>query len=297
MSNSEPRFPIIEWDVPSAQAEERGAWLFELAASGVEHRDENTSLKGAGPDRVTLVASFESPQAAALARATVARRYPDSRCIVSEIVGDSWRDKYKEHFAPFKLTESITVSPPWVEYQGQADELVLLMDPGRVFGTGLHATTALAAIQLEQNRQRLQGVRLLDVGTGTGILALVALRLGVSEAVAIDNDPDVVDVACHNARLNELGQRVRIDTTALEEPAECFEVVVANIRARVLIEMAAALPARVKPGGLLLLSGVLVSQGDELVEAYAPNFELLSTSRRDVGDDHWLSFSFLRRGG
>ncbi len=301
MSASEPRFPIIEWDVPSARAEELGAWLFELGASGIELRDETTSAKGAGPNAVTLVASFESRAAAEQAHGEVKRQHAATRCLVSEIVGDSWRDKYKEHFAPFRLTDSITVVPPWVDYQGDSEqrgdteERVVWMDPGRVFGTGLHATTALGAVQLEQNRKRLQGVKLLDVGTGTGILALVGLLLGAREAVAIDNDPDVIDVAQGNARGNQLEERVRIDTTPLEELTESFEVVVANIRATVLLQMATSMPALVKPGGLLLLSGVLVSQRDELIGAYEASFELLRTIQRDAGADQWLAFALQRR--
>ena len=153
----------------------------------------------------------------------------------------------------------------------------------------------MGAVQLEQNRKRLQGVKLLDVGTGTGILALVGLLLGAREAVAIDNDPDVIDVAQGNARGNQLEERVRIDTTPLEELTESFEVVVANIRATVLLQMATSMPALVKPGGLLLLSGVLVSQRDELIGAYEASFELLRTIQRDAGADQWLAFALQRR--
>ena len=115
-------------------------------------------------------------------------------------MGDAWRDEWKKHFVPFRLTPRITVRPPWEAYQPRdASEIVLDLEPGRAFGTGLHATTALVARALEARATELSGIELLDVGTGSGILALVALALGAARVRAIDIDPDAAEVTLENA--------------------------------------------------------------------------------------------------
>jgi len=184
------------------------------------------------------------------------------------VVGDAWRDGWKEHFKPFHLTPRIVIRPPWVPFEATADVHVLEMDPGRAFGTGLHPTTRLVARSMEKNAARLAGTTVLDVGCGSGVLALCALVLGAEGARAVDNDPEAAIVTRENAERNGLGHRVEADTTDVAVVEASFPFVVANIEARVLIPMAGALAARVAPGGLLVLSGVLREQVDDVVAAY-----------------------------
>ena len=133
---------------------------------------------------------------------------------------------------------------------------------------------------------------MLDVGTGSGILALAALMLGADRAVAVDNDPDVIEVAMENAARCGLADRVRIDTTPIEEVAGSFAVVLANIRAGVLLDMAEALVARVAAGGLLVLSGVLVSEEASVRRGFeAAGASHLGTERRVAGDEGWVAIA------
>jgi ribosomal protein L11 methyltransferase len=262
---SEPRFPFVAVDVESEDADVVSGALFELGADGVEERDATTLVKGA-PGKVTLVASFASHEEASLA---LAELDPALHPRLEEIVGDAWRDAWKEHFRPFAITSSIVIRPPWEPYAEKAGEQVLVLEPGRAFGTGLHETTSLVAGALQQHAGELAGKAVLDVGCGSGILALVAIALGAARARAVDNDPDAVEVTRENATRNGLDERVSGDTASLESIGERFPVVVANIEARVLIPMAPALSARVLPGGLLVLSGILAPQKDEVRAAYA----------------------------
>ncbi|MCS6900218.1 MAG: 50S ribosomal protein L11 methyltransferase [Myxococcales bacterium] len=262
---SELRYPFVRVDVPAELSEEVSIELFDLGALGIEERDATTLQRGA-EGKVTLVASFPDHQAAHEAINALDPAWFPS---LEEVAGDAWRDAWKEHFHPFSLTPHLTIRPPWESYTPQRpDELVLELEPGRAFGTGLHATTSLVARTLDQERPRLQGACMLDVGTGSGILALVALALGASSAVAIDNDPEVLDVVRENAARNGMSARITASTADLEDLHEQFPVVVANIEARVLIPMAEALASKVHPGGLLVLSGILAGQEDDVLAAY-----------------------------
>jgi ribosomal protein L11 methyltransferase len=262
---NEPRFPFVAVDVAPEDADLLSGTLFDLGAQGVEERDATTLVKGA-PGKVTLVASFASHEEANLALEEID---PALHPRLEEIVGDAWRDAWKEHFRPFAITRSIVIRPPWEPYAEKPGEQVLVLEPGRAFGTGLHETTSLVAGALESHAKELVGRAVLDVGCGSGILALVAITLGASRARAIDNDPDAVEVTRENATRNGLDERVTGDTATLESIAERFPVVVANIEARVLVPMAPELGAHVAPGGLLVLSGILAPQKDEVRAAYA----------------------------
>lgn len=286
-----PRFPFVAVEAPASRADDLAYELMMLGAAGVDIQDDTTFAKGPGGGRVRLVASFASVQEASRVAEELAG--DDEVSIeVDELVGDAWRDAYKEHFKPFALTESLVVVPPWEDYAAKEGERLLLLDPGRAFGTGLHDTTSLVASELERRRQEVAGTTVLDVGTGSGILALAALMLGADRAVAVDNDPDVIEVAMENAARCGLADRVRIDTTPIEEVAGSFAVVLANIRAGVLLDMAEALVARVAAGGLLVLSGVLVSEEASVRRGFeAAGASHLGTERRVAGDEGWVAIA------
>ncbi|WP_437852813.1 50S ribosomal protein L11 methyltransferase [Sorangium sp. So ce363] len=310
----EPRYPFVAVDVPEPEADEIGALLFELGASGVEQRDEQTLVRGARSGQVTLVASFEDHGEAMEAIAALGEQSPPLAARLEEVVGDAWRDAWKEHFAPFALTPTITVVPPWAERAPEREgERVLLLEPGRAFGTGLHATTALVAELLDEHAAELRGRELLDVGTGSGILALVALVLGAERAVAIDNDEDVIEVVLENAARNGLEGRIEASAGVVEGVTRRFPWVVANIEARVLRPLAPELARVLDPGGWLILSGILESERDDLIARYTSlprALEHVATrpdpaspggdrraGRGDAGGEGWVALLFRAPGG
>lgn len=267
-TSSEPRYPFLHLDVSAEISDEVSALLFLLGATGVEERDATTLAKNVSPDAVTLVASFDTREEAEEACTALD---PSFSPRIEEVVGDAWRDAWKEHFHPFALTDRVTVRPPWEAYSPTKEgEIVLELEPGRAFGTGLHATTSLVSKALDARAAELASREVLDVGTGSGILALVALVLGAAKARGIDTDADAVDVANENAVRNGLDARFLADTTPVEAIEARYPVVLANIEARVLIPLAEAIKATVAKGGLLVLSGILVGQEDEVARAYAP---------------------------
>ncbi len=261
---SEPRYPFVAVDVSAEDADYVSGLLFELGAQGVEERDATTLAKGEG-GKTTLVGSFVDHAAA---HAAIAELDPSYAPRLEEIVGDAWRDAWKEHFRPFELCPGLWIRPPWQEFTPPAGARVLELEPGRAFGTGLHETTSLVATALETHKAEYVGREILDVGCGSGILALVALLYGATRARAVDNDPDVIDVVVENAGRNGLEGRVEVDTTPLADLQGTYPMVVANIEAHVLIPMAKDLVARTAKGGILVLSGVLATQKEAVLAAY-----------------------------
>lgn len=260
-----PVFPFVHVDVTPEAADEISGLLFELGAQGVEERDASTLVKSSSAGHVTLVAAFADRESA---EAAVAELDPAISPRIEVVVGDEWRDEWKKHFKPFSLCADVVVRPPWEPYEGAPVAHVLELEPGRAFGTGLHETTSLVAGVLSEKRAELAGRPVLDVGCGSGILAIVALTFGAKTARAIDNDPDVVPVARENAERNGLADRLECDTTPVGNIDATFPVVVANIEADVLTRLEADISRTVAPGGLLVLSGILVPQKDRVREAY-----------------------------
>jgi ribosomal protein L11 methyltransferase len=247
----EPRYPYVAIDVADDESDEAGALLFELGAGGVEQRDGTTLARGAS-GKVTLVGSFERDEDARAALGELPAAWSPR---VEEVVGDAWRDEWKKHFEPFRICDSVVVRPPWREHVAAPGEKVVVLEPGRAFGTGLHETTSLVAEILTDTP--LGGQPVLDVGCGSGILALVALELGAARARAIDVDPDAVAVTRENAERNGRSDDVQTDETPVGQVTGCFPVVLANIEAKALVELAPDIVARVAPGGRLVLSGIL----------------------------------------
>ncbi|HEV7215656.1 MAG TPA: 50S ribosomal protein L11 methyltransferase, partial [Chloroflexota bacterium] len=183
----------------------------------------------------------------------------------------------------------------WEDVQGGPEDIVLRLDPGNAFGTGLHPTTQLALQLLE--RTRLDGARVLDVGTGSGVLAIAAALLGADAVLAVDTSADAVRVAAENARVNGQEERIKVLAGSLDVVQALrlppFEIVVANIVAKVLIELAPALTAAVAPGGQLLLSGIIEPAELELMLTYA-TFGFLPNERQAEGD--WRCLRLQREG-
>ncbi len=288
----EPRYPFVHVDVAPADVDETSALLFELGAEGVEERDDTTLAKASAAGKVTLVAAFSTRADAEAAigqlDAAMSPRY-------EEVVGDAWRDAWKEHYKPYAIVDDaprarIVVRPPWEEYAAREGDRVLVLEPGRAFGTGLHETTRLVAQALARHAGALAATTVVDLGCGSGILSLVALVLGADCVVAIDTDPDAVAVTQENAARNGLEARVEATTKDLSKVGVVAPVLLANIEARVLVPLAKKIAHHVAPEGLLFLSGILLPQRDEVRAAY-PGFDVLESA--DLGE--WTMLALKKR--
>jgi len=186
------------------------------------------------------------------------------------------------------------VCPTWDNSEPGAGDRVILMDPGRAFGTGHHETTRLCLEWLEDwtESNRPDTMSLLDLGTGSGILAMAGALLGFGRVLAVDNDEEAVEVARENLRVNGLEGRIVLSVGSVGELEERFDVVAANLQANPLIEMAHALSERLQPEGMLVLSGILVDQGESVRSAYE-EAGLLFVERRSAGE--WCLLAFQHK--
>jgi ribosomal protein L11 methyltransferase len=282
----QPRYPFVHVDLPAALAEEVSVELWELGATGIEERDGSTLCRAEVEEGgVTLVAGFDDEDLARSVAAVFSPRFPSR---VEHVVGDAWRDAWREHFKPVRLGQRLVVRPSWESVRLWPGEVEVVVDPGRAFGSGTHETTRLVLRELD--RRVRGGERVLDVGCGSGILGVAALKLGAQHVRAIDVDPDVVPVARENARLNRVASRMSVSTTPVERVRGTFDLVLANIETPVLVRLAAPLAARVAPGGTLVLSGVLKGEQDRVCAAFA------GLSRAIVGcEGEWVAPVLVRR--
>jgi ribosomal protein L11 methyltransferase len=209
---------------------------------------------------------------------------PVSGLSVREVDDATWTDAWKAHYVAQRIGR-IVIVPSWVEEPVRDGEVVITLDPGMAFGTGLHPTTR-GCLELLQEVAPIPE-QILDVGCGSGILALAALRLGAARADALDTDPLAVDATRENARRNGLAERVdaRVGTLP-EEPAMRYPIVLANLVAAVLVEMSPRLAAHLAPDGALILGGVIEPRAAEVIAALAAA-GLAVVARRDRVE--WVS--------
>ncbi len=192
----------------------------------------------------------------------------------SELADEDWSETWKAHFKPLRVGRHFLVAPTWEPVHPGPEDLLILIDPGRAFGTGHHETTRLCLEWLEtrareQSAERDHAPRsLLDVGTGSGILAMGAALLGFENIVGIDNDPEAVEVAVPNIELNGLTGKIRVSCASVEDVQGSFDVVISNIQSMPLIRMSETMVSRVRDGGRLALSGILAEQAEEVRDAY-----------------------------
>lgn len=178
---------------------------------------------------------------------------------------EDWAENWKQYYKPFRLGEHMVVKPTWEPWDTQAGDLIIEIDPGMAFGTGTHETTAMCVGLIEKY---YQGGSLLDVGTGSGILAIAAARLGARGIVAVDIDPDAVRVAQENVAHNGLTDAIDVrEGDLLQGLSQRFQFAVANILAPVICMLAAPLKAHLLPGGKFICSGIIAEAESDVNEA------------------------------
>jgi ribosomal protein L11 methyltransferase len=281
----------IRVTLPDAQADDAGALLVDAGALGCEHR--STPLPApvfgcptAAPaptdtpaGETTLVVSFDGhllrDEVVALTLSTLAGLgivlAPPAWQIIQRTDVD-WAERWKAYFPPLRLGRHVFVVPSWErDFRVPPGGVAVTLDPGLAFGTGQHATTALCVEILEAGLDaevaEAAALRLLDVGCGSGILAIAAAKLGCRRVLAIDNDPTAIVVTRENVATNSVGEQVQASDLDLAQIPEVFDWVMANILAPTLVALAEPLIAHTAPGGSLVLSGLLATQEDEVLAA------------------------------
>lgn len=261
---------------PPEDLEVLSAELFDLGALGVELQEPGMPLMPGTPElpqgRGRAIAHFQERAAAAEAARALGGEPP------VEIAAQDWSVAWRKHHRAMQVGPRSWVHPPWEEPPGG---VAVAIDPGMAFGTGSHPTTALCLEACDVLLALRAGADLLDVGTGSGVIALLAVKLGAGRVVGTENDPVALDAAKKGAALNGIPEE-RIEWR-LEDPAAVpgqFGIVIANILLNTLEELAPQIAGKVAPGGRLVLSGLLAAQGEAAVRAYAPH-GLREVSRKE----------------
>lgn len=194
------------------------------------------------------------------------------RITVRRLRPEDWSQSWKRHFKPLAIGDALLVKPSWSRRRPRPGQAVVVLDPGLSFGTGQHPTTAFCLVQLAAGRGSGRPLSFLDIGTGSGILAIAAAKLGFSPVRAFDNDPAAVRVAKENARQNGVASLVQIcraDLTRLPRQSPTrYDLVCANLLAELLVKQAPRILARLNPGGRLVLAGILAGEFPRVAAVY-----------------------------
>lgn len=201
------------------------------------------------------------------------------------VAEEDWTEAWKKRLKVLRIGEHMVIQPSWLEYRPRPQDVVIRLDPGMAFGTGLHPTTQLCLCALEEYLQ--PGMDVLDLGTGSGILAIAAAKLKARSVLAVDNDQQAVRVAGNNMVTNHVQEIVRVKKGSLPQVTGGYDLVVVNILARVILEMMeSGLPQHIRTGGTLIGAGITVDQVSDVAAAFERGgLELID--QRQSGD--WVS--------
>ena len=298
----------IRLTLPAAAVELVSQALMEIGCTGVTVAERTLdTFVPPDPDELdalpTIRAYFpagdpkalcQEVQAALAALAPLVPGLPVGPPECRRLADEDWAHGWQQHFPPLRVGSRLLIRPSWAELPDDPADIVLTLDPGRAFGTGTHATTALCLEVIARLADApAPPRRVLDVGSGSGILAMAAAALGASKVVACEIDVEASQVAAENIAANVLQAAVAVTTTPIEELSGSFDLILANILAGENIRLAPHFLARLAPGGYLTLSGILIEQ--ELAVTAAFNrlpLTLVSVERRD----EWSCLLYRRHG-
>jgi ribosomal protein L11 methyltransferase len=295
-TEEEPRWVELAVSLEKACAEAVADWIMEQGSTGIAEEQDRDH-----PGRVILKGYLENGDGADSAVANIRRslaRVPDLfGCAlpllqVNGLADEDWNKKWKSFFQPISITDRLVIKPSWRDYHARPGEVIIELDPGMAFGTGTHPSTRMCLRAIDVLVQQLPAdARMLDVGTGSGILAIAGAKLGFRDVVGTDIDHTAVRAAGENAARNGVDGHITFTTDGLSRVEGFFELVVANILPHILIDLRDALCAHTAAGGRVVLSGILAAHAARVQEAYE---QQLIFSRR-LDDEEWSCLVFQSR--
>jgi len=258
------RWTAVTVTVSVALAEAVESFLLDAGAPGLASEDDPAGVRitahfSAAPPLAALQTYCDGLAALGAASAPV-------RITTATVTDDGWAENWKTHFPPLAIGRRLFVHPPWIDAL-PPDRLPILLDPGMAFGTGHHASTRGCLELLEAAMAGRDGCRVLDLGTGSGILAIAAVKLGAAAVWGVDIDPDACAVAAENTAANGVADRVHLGTELAAAPPP-FAIVLANLFAAQLVEFAPTIAAHLAPGGIAIGAGLLASEAEAVRRAW-----------------------------
>ncbi len=283
--------------VPAQFTETVADFLAELSGCGVctENREVDTFSVNDIPDTVDydITAYFALPcqieeQLSIINNFLSELTDQSIKHVKYSLLGEeSWSESWKLHFRPLEIGRRLLIIPSWEEYLNDDKRLKIVLDPGMAFGTGGHETTRLCLECLDNLlptfASEAGSLRVLDLGTGSGILAIAAVKLGAGHLDAVDIDPQAVFIATENCRLNGVSSQVVCSTTPLEQLNDRYGIIIANIIAEELVRLAPKIVNRLETGGCLILSGILEEREQYVLEGFG-RFPLILERSLAAGD-------------
>jgi ribosomal protein L11 methyltransferase len=210
------------------------------------------------------------------------------------IIDPQWGEVWKRFFKPLRITKNIIVKPSWERYSATGRETVIEIDPGMAFGTGQHPSTSMCIEAMEEillKDRTFQKWRVLDVGTGTGILGISAAKLGASSVMCVDIDDQAVEIAHKNVAVNHVGDRVVIVNSDVAKIKGTFELIVANLTAETLIKIKSHLVKMMEKGGYLVISGIFEKNRQDVEKAFTRD-DLIS--HKVIADKEWVCYVYKK---
>ena len=278
-------------DLPEASSELAQSALHDAGALGLEVRDSEgppmPGVRGPAAGEAIVIAYFDGREAAFDALAMLGHSFPEARATLDDVPTQDWSNAWKALIRSVEIGR-LWVGPPWDVQNAPANKTRVVIEPKMAFGTGDHPTTSLCLAAVDRFLGSHPGASVLDVGTGTGVLAIAARKLGAGKVVGVDNDEMSVTLANENAVANAV-TGLSLSGKTLEQIDGPFDLVVANILANTLVALAPAIAA--KTGKRLVLAGVLVPQQAEVEAAYRAQ-GLVPEGHQTQGD--WIRLDFKR---
>jgi ribosomal protein L11 methyltransferase len=288
---------------PFSEVDAIANFLIEQGANGIVEENQPQAISCSSVSHNVLLKAYINKNAAAKKHLSEIKKYlaalssltgiSEISLTTNEIEDEDWNALWKSFFQPLKVTERIVIKPTWTNYWKRTDEIVIELDPGMAFGTGTHQSTRLCLKTIEKIADSLSdksACSLLDVGTGSGILAIAAVLLGIPKVVGIDIDYQAVECAKKNAELNNIADKIAFSDSLLYKLDGVFSIIVANILPHTLIDLKSDLLSHLASSGYLIFSGILQEKAGEVVDAFTRDISFV----RETKEDEWSCLVFQR---